>query len=100
MEFSLSLPECEDVLSYLQAYKNFEIPTELVYLWRYLRDAYDADAFSESCPADREVITHYDGKASCRAKIPAKRSQLMGEERTLSIPSTQGANNGMAEEEN
>lgn len=68
------------------AYKKYELPTELVYLWRYLQNAYETDAFKESCPADREVITQYVDKASCSAKIPAKRSQLMGEERTFSTP--------------
>jgi len=69
-----------------KAYKDLEIPTELVYLWNYLRNAYDADAFKESCPADREIITQYVDKASCTANIPARKSQLMGEERTFSTP--------------
>ena len=71
---------------FLQAYKDLEIPTELTYLWRYLKNAYESDAFKESCPADREIITQYVEKASCKAKIPARRSQLMGEERTFSTP--------------
>lgn len=59
-----------DGIVVLQAYKNFEIPTELVYLWRYLRAAYDTDAMQESCPADREIITHYQDKAATKPSIP------------------------------
>ena len=80
----------------LQAYKGFEIPTEFSYLWRYLKNVYETDAFKESCPADREIITHYDGKASTKAKVSARKSQLMGEERTFSIPKELDTGNGFA----
>ena len=68
-----------------QAYNNFEIPTELRAVWKYLKNAYATDAFLESCPADREIITHYTGKTAS-AGLPASKSHLMGEDRTLSIP--------------
>lgn len=76
MNFSLVL---------LQFYKDYEIPTELSHLWRYLSNAYNTDAFKESCPADREIITHYMDKVK-NTKTPAFKSQLMGEDRTFSIP--------------
>ena len=83
----------------LQAYKNFEIPTEFRYLWAYLKNCYETDAFRESCPADREIITHYQGKASCAAKIPRKKAQLMAEDRTFSVPDTTATGNGVHEDE-
>lgn len=84
------LPIIQHVRVAGKAYKNYEIPTELSYLWRYLARAYETDAFKESCPADREIITHYTDKVkSGSAKIPV-RSQLMGEERTFSIPQPGG----------
>jgi hypothetical protein len=49
-----------------------------------LKNAYTTDAFLESCPADREIITHYSGKTDVR--IPASKSHLMGDDRTLSVP--------------
>ncbi|KAK2144048.1 hypothetical protein LSH36_791g01041 [Paralvinella palmiformis] len=82
----LLLPTIQHLRVAGKAYKDLEIPTELTFLWRYLKNAYDSDAFKESCPADREIITQYVEKASCKAKIPARRSQLMGEERTFSTP--------------
>jgi len=69
-----------------QAYKDFEIPTELTAVWRYLKNAYSTDAFLESCPADREIITHYAVKAAAATTAMPRKSQLMGEDRTLSIP--------------
>jgi len=85
-----------------KAYRDFEIPTELVYVWRYLKNAYDTDAFKESCPADREIITHYDGKAANRAKIPGmvgKRASLMAEDRTFSVPEAVFTGNGAADDD-
>jgi hypothetical protein len=80
------LPSLQHIRVAGKAYKNFEIPTELTYLWRYLKNAYATDAFQESCPADREIITHYNLKVRSDLK-----SQLMGEDRTFSIPASQGA---------
>lgn len=80
------LPILQHVRVAGKAYKNFEIPTEMVNVWRYLEAAYGSDAFQESCPADREIITQYNNKASCQPKVPLGKSTLMGEERTFSIP--------------
>jgi len=88
------LPIVQHVRVAGKAYKDYEIPTELTYLWRYLARAYDTDAFKESCPADREIITHYTDKVKS-GKHPV-RSQLMGEQRTFSIPQPGGGDNGSA----
>ena len=74
------------VLTGQQAYKDFEIPTELAAVWSYLKNAYSTDAFLESCPADREIITHYAVKATAATTAMPRKSQLMGEDRTLSVP--------------
>jgi len=78
------LPTLQHIRVAGRAYKNYEIPTELRLIWKYLKRAYSTDAFLESCPADREIITHYVGK-TC-VQIPASKSHLMGEDRTLSVP--------------
>ncbi|ESO03698.1 hypothetical protein HELRODRAFT_185628 [Helobdella robusta] len=80
------LPVLQHVRVAGKAYKNFEIPTEMHRIWNYLKHAYDSDAFQESCPADREIITQYNNKASCQPQVPLGKSTLMGEERTFSIP--------------
>ncbi|XP_047992817.1 chloride intracellular channel exc-4 isoform X1 [Leguminivora glycinivorella] len=38
---------------------DFEIPTSLVSLWRYMYHMYQLDAFTQSCPADQDIINHY-----------------------------------------
>jgi chloride intracellular channel protein 2 len=80
------LPIVQHVRVAGKAYMNYEIPTELSYLWRYLATSYETDAFKESCPADREIITHYVDKVKTASRVPPRKSQLMGEERTFSIP--------------
>ena len=54
-------------------------------IWKYLKNAYMTDAFLESCPADREIITHYTGKISS-PRLSLGKVHLLGEDRTLSIP--------------
>jgi len=86
------LPSLQHIRVAGKAYKNFEIPTELTHVWRYLKDAYETDAFQESCPADREIITHYNLKVLQGPSVGGgRKSVLMGEERTLSVPGEQGA---------
>lgn len=38
---------------------DFEIPGELTALWRYMYHMYQLDAFTQSCPADQDIINHY-----------------------------------------
>lgn len=38
---------------------DFEIPVELANLWRYMYHMYQLDAFTQSCPADQDIINHY-----------------------------------------
>ncbi|XP_055909288.1 chloride intracellular channel exc-4 isoform X2 [Eupeodes corollae] len=38
---------------------DFEIPTHLSSLWRYMYHMYQLDAFTQSCPADQDIINHY-----------------------------------------
>lgn len=40
-------------------FMNFEIPTEFRHLWRYMLHMYQLDAFTQSCPADQDIINHY-----------------------------------------
>lgn len=38
---------------------DFDIPVELEHLWRYMYHMYQLDAFTQSCPADQDIINHY-----------------------------------------
>jgi len=77
------LPSLQHVRVAGKAYRNFDIPLNFTHIWQYLANAYHTDAFLESCPADREIIAHYETKAQ---RPVSKKSQLMGDDRTLSLP--------------
>jgi hypothetical protein len=38
---------------------RLSIPNEFSSLWRYLRSAYELDAFIKSCPSDQEIVLHW-----------------------------------------
>ena len=40
-------------------FMDFDIPTNLTHLWRYMYHMYHLDAFTQSCPADQDIINHY-----------------------------------------
>ncbi|XP_064489224.1 chloride intracellular channel Clic-like [Ornithodoros turicata] len=40
-------------------FAEFEIPTNLEHIWRYMGHMYQLDAFTQSCPADQDIINHY-----------------------------------------
>ena len=39
----------------LQYFRGYEVPSTMRNLWRYLRDAYDTPAFSETLPIDDDL---------------------------------------------
>jgi len=80
------LPVLQHIRVAGKTYKDFQIPTEMSYLWEYLKGAYETSAFKEACPADREIIHHYQEKAFVPAKIKRKRASLMGESRSFDVP--------------
>ncbi|PIC44670.1 hypothetical protein B9Z55_004961 [Caenorhabditis nigoni] len=42
-----------------KALKNYEFPSDLTYLWDYLKSGYDLEMFRLSCPSDQEIILHW-----------------------------------------
>ena len=40
-------------------FAEFEIPNSFEALWRYMYHMYQLDAFTQSCPADQDIINHY-----------------------------------------
>jgi len=38
---------------------NFDVPNDLTNLWKYMANMYNLDAFTQSCPADQDIINHY-----------------------------------------
>ncbi|XP_034118796.1 chloride intracellular channel Clic [Drosophila nasuta] len=62
---------------------DFEIPTHLTALWRYMYHMYQLDAFTQSCPADQDIINHYKLQQSLKMK---KHEELETPTFTTSIP--------------
>lgn len=71
---------------YFKAYRNFEIPEEFIYLWKYMSECYNTKAFKESCPYDQDIILAYEGKV--QIKPLAKNPTLQRASTTISIPSS------------
>ncbi|GAB1598938.1 chloride intracellular channel exc-4-like [Argonauta hians] len=77
------LPRLQHVRVAGNVLKNYDIPHNLVYLWRYLENGYKAEAFFNTCPTDPVIINHYQKKISVRGGMEAS---LMKETTTISIP--------------
>ncbi|XP_040454729.1 chloride intracellular channel protein 5 isoform X1 [Falco naumanni] len=53
------LPKLHVVKIVAKKYRNFEFPTEMTGLWRYLKNAYARDEFINTCAADKEIEQAY-----------------------------------------
>jgi chloride intracellular channel protein 2 len=53
------LPKLQHIRVAGEYIKKFRIPYRFRNLWKYLKNAYDTDAFQKSCPPDREIIWHW-----------------------------------------
>jgi len=64
-------------------FMDFDIPTDLTNLWRYMYHMYHLDAFTQSCPADQDIINHYKLQQGAKMK---KHEELETPTYTTSIP--------------
>ncbi|XP_019347135.1 chloride intracellular channel protein 5 isoform X1 [Alligator mississippiensis] len=53
------LPKLHVVKIVTKKYRNYEFPTEMMGLWRYLKNAYARDEFTNTCAADKEIEQAY-----------------------------------------
>ncbi|XP_015676013.1 chloride intracellular channel protein 6 [Protobothrops mucrosquamatus] len=53
------LPKLHIIKVVAKKFRNFEFPSEMTGIWRYLNNAYDRDEFINTCPADREIEYAY-----------------------------------------
>jgi len=63
---------------------DFEIPEDSTNLWKYMFNMYHLDAFTQSCPADQDIINHYKLQQGVKMK---KHEELETPTYTTSIPS-------------
>ncbi|XP_035782851.1 chloride intracellular channel exc-4-like isoform X1 [Anopheles albimanus] len=68
---------------------DFDIPKHLTALWRYMYHMYQLDAFTQSCPADQDIINHYklqQAKGDIKMLKMKKHEELETPTFTTSIP--------------
>ncbi|XP_075399486.1 chloride intracellular channel protein 6 [Tenrec ecaudatus] len=53
------LPKLHIIKVVAKRYRDFEFPPEMTGLWRYLNNAYARDEFTNTCPADQEIVHAY-----------------------------------------
>merc|ERR1719468_357454 len=64
-------------------FADFHIPGDFKALWKYYEETYKLDAFSQSCPADQDIINHY--KLQQGSKM-SKREELESPTFTNTVP--------------
>ncbi|VDD74945.1 unnamed protein product [Mesocestoides corti] len=64
------MPKLQVMRVLLRACKQWDIPLELVYIWRYVKSMYETTAFTVTCPLDRDILMHY--KENKALDIPLK----------------------------
>ena len=47
------MPKLQHIRVAGKFFVDFHIPEEMTHLWRYIREMYQLDAFTQSCPADQ-----------------------------------------------
>ncbi|KAL3052811.1 hypothetical protein OYC64_005355 [Pagothenia borchgrevinki] len=62
------LPKLHIVKVVAKKYRNYDIPSEMKGVWRYLKNAYTRDEFTNTCAADSEIETAYKDVARRLAK--------------------------------
>ncbi|XP_059212900.1 chloride intracellular channel protein 5b isoform X1 [Centropristis striata] len=62
------LPKLHIVKVVAKKYRNYDIPTDMSGVWRYLKNAYTRDEFTNTCAADSEIETAYKDVARRLAK--------------------------------
>ncbi|XP_044024488.1 chloride intracellular channel protein 5b [Siniperca chuatsi] len=62
------LPKLHIVKVVAKKYRNYDIPSDMTGVWRYLNNAYACDEFTNTCAADSEIETAYKDVARRLAK--------------------------------
>jgi glutathionyl-hydroquinone reductase len=62
---------------------GYEIPVELTHLWRYIKEMYQLDAFTQSNPADQDIINIYKQQQGVKSKL---HEELETPSYTTSVP--------------
>jgi len=85
----IMLPKLQHIRVASRGFKGFDIPHELTGLWRYMDTAYHTDVFTQTCPTDQEILSHWVDKPQCPQYTKEKRREVQLSDAStysLSIP--------------
>ena len=57
------MPKLQHIRVAGKFFVDFDIPASMTHLWAYIREMYQLDAFTQSCPADQ--VRHENSDAKC-----------------------------------
>jgi len=79
------MPKLQHIRVAGKHFASFDIPAELSALWRYMGTMYTLDAFTTSCPADQDILSHYKMQQGTKM---SRREELETPTYTNSVPDT------------
>ncbi|EUB60614.1 Chloride intracellular channel protein 5 [Echinococcus granulosus] len=68
------MPKLQVMRVLLRACKQWDIPMDLVNIWRYVQSMYETTAFTVTCPLDRDILMHYRENKALDIPMTAMRS--------------------------
>lgn len=80
------MPKLQHIRVAGKNFADFEIPSSLEALWRYMGQMYTLDAFTTSCPADQDILSHYKMQQGTKM---SRREELETPTYTNSVPGAQ-----------
>jgi len=61
----MMLPKLQHIRVVSHELKATELPHDLTAFWRYMNTAYHTDVFTQTCPSDQEIVSHWVEKPQC-----------------------------------
>jgi len=77
------MPKLQHIRVAGKHFANFDISADLSALWRYMGTMYTLDAFTTSCPADQDILSHYKMQQGTKM---SRREELETPTYTNSVP--------------
>lgn len=91
------LPKLHHIRVASKAFKGFEIPAELSYLWNYMGRAYHHEIFTSSCPTDQEIIFTWSQQPKVGRLSTEKRREMEKKQPKYSFELPEPTNNNTTE---
>lgn len=79
------MPKLQHIRVASKFFVNYEIPQEFSALWKYIKEMYELDAFTQSCPADQDIIHMYKQQQTVLARMKSH-EELENPTYTTSVP--------------